>query len=301
MSIYSLAVSKIILAAIIWGLSFTLVRWSLESFSTAQLLIWRLLFAYLIGEALLFIFNRKIFYASHSDIKSAKYVGIALGLSLLFQIHGLNYTTATKSAFITTTYVVMIPFFAYILLKHSLQVRDLFLALLAAVGMLFLLDLLGSSGFSIKDLNYGDMLTVFCAATAAIQIMLIGVHAKNSVSAFRFNNFQNLWSFLTIIPFLFYEMNYKQTSLWPAEVTQKALLGLLALTLLVSVLAFYLQVSGQRTVSITTAGMLCLLEAPFSFFFATLLLSETISLSQAAGAGLILLSAFLSTYFGKKL
>lgn len=305
MSTYAIAVFKLVIAAIIWGLSFTLVRWALDSFTTAQLLIWRLLFAYVIGEILLLVFNRRIFFASHIDMKKARYVGIALGLSLLFQIHGLNFTTATKSAFITTTYVVMIPFFSFLFLKQKLKWLDLFLALLAALGMTLLLGLIQTTGLTLNSstgqLNYGDLLTVFSAATAAVQIILIGIYAKSSASAFRFNNFQNLWSFITIIPFLFFEMHSKQTSLWPDQVSQKALLGLFALTILVSVLAFYLQVSGQKNLSITTAGMLCLLEAPFSFLFATLLLQESISLIQALGAGIILFSAFLSTYFGNRL
>jgi len=38
MTVYRLAVLKLFTAAVIWGLSFTLVRWSLESFTTSQLL-----------------------------------------------------------------------------------------------------------------------------------------------------------------------------------------------------------------------------------------------------------------------
>ena len=46
--------------------------------------------------------------------------------------------------------------------------------------------------------------------------------------------------------------------------------------------------------------MLCLLEAPFSFIFATILLQENISAEQAFGAFIIILSAFLSVYLEQR-
>ena len=61
-------------------------------------------------------------------------------------------------------------------------------------------------------------------------------------------------------------------------------------------LAFFLQVSSQKVLSTTTASMLCLLEAPFSFLFATLILGETLIGLQILGAFLILLSSALSIY-----
>lgn len=299
MSKYTLAVLKLFTAGVIWGLSFTLVRWALGSFSTSQLLFWRLLVSFIIGEALLFLFNRKLFSQSHSDIKSACYIGLALGLSLLFQIHGLNFTTATKSAFITTTYVIMIPFFAFILFKQKIKIYDVILAALALIGMTFLLDLFNGSSFSAAHLNFGDLLTVASAATAAVQIILIGIYAKFCVSPFRFNTYQNFWSLVAVLPFMFYEMTTQHISMWPESVSTQSLLGLVGLIFLVSILAFYLQVSAQKHLSTTTASMLCLLEAPFSFLFATMLLQETINSPQAFGALIIILSAFLSTYFGK--
>lgn len=300
MTVYRLAVLKLFTAAVIWGLSFTLVRWSLESFTTSQLLFWRFLLAFIIGEALFFVFNRKDFKKSNSDIKIARNTGIFLGMSLLFQIHGLNFTTATNSAFITATYVVMIPFIAYILFKQKIQKYDVALGALALAGMLLLLNVFKDSTFSLANFNYGDLLTLGSAATAAIQIILIGIFAKQCVSSFRFNNYQTFWALLACSPFVLYETQTKNIGLWPEHVTSLALWGMILLVLTVSILAFYLQISAQRNLPTVTASMLCLLEAPFSFIFATLLLKESISAIQAFGAFVIILSAFLSVYFEQK-
>lgn len=300
MTVYRLAVLKLFTAAVIWGLSFTLVRWSLESFTTSQLLFWRFLLAFVIGEVLFFVFNRKDFKNSNSDIKIARNTGIFLGISLLFQIHGLNFTTATNSAFITATYVVMIPFIAYILFKQKIQKYDVILGASALGGMLLLLNIFKDSSFSLANFNYGDALTLGSAATAAIQIILIGIFAKQCVSSFRFNNYQTFWAFVACSPFFLYETQTKNIGLWPDHVTTLALWGMILLVLTVSILAFYLQVSAQRNLPTVTASMLCLLEAPFSFIFATLLLKETISPIQTIGALVIILSAFLSVYLEQR-
>ncbi len=296
MTVYRLAVLKLFIAAVIWGLSFTLVRWGLESFTTSQLLFWRFLLAYVIGEVGFFLFNRKEFKKSNSDIKISRNTGIFLGLSLLFQIHGLNFTTATNSAFITATYVVMIPFVAYILFKQKIQKHDVGLGLLALAGMILLLNLFNS----LAQFNYGDALTLVSAVTAAVQIILIGIYAKKCASSFRFNTYQTFWALIACAPFVIYETQTKNIGLWPEQVTSLALWGMILLVLTVSILAFYLQVSAQRNLPTITASMLCLLEAPFSFIFATILLHESISVIQGLGAFVIILSAFLSVYFEQK-
>jgi drug/metabolite transporter (DMT)-like permease len=296
MTIYRIAVLKLFIAAVIWGLSFTLVRWGLESFTTSQLLFWRFLIAYILGEIFFFVFNRKDFKKSNTDIRIARNTGIFLGLSLLFQIHGLNFTTATNSAFITATYVVMIPFVAYILFKQKIQKHDVGLGIMALAGMVLLLNVFNSA----TAFNYGDALTVVSAITAAVQIILIGIYAKQCVSSFRFNTYQTFWAMIACAPFVIYETQTKNIGLWPSHVTTMALWGIILLVLTVSILAFYLQISAQRSLPTATASMLCLLEAPFSFIFATILLKESITMIQGFGAFVIILSAFLSVYFEQK-
>ncbi len=300
MTVYRLAVIKLFIAAVIWGLSFTMVRWGLESFTTTQLLFWRFAFAFVIGEFFFIIFNRTDFKKSNSDMKLARNSGCFLGITILFQIHGLNFTTATNSAFVTSTYVVMIPFVAYFLFKQKVKRHDILIALLALVGMILLLNIIQKSGFSVSHFNYGDALTLVCAVTAAVQIALISVYARKCVSTFRFNNYQTLWALIVCLPFVIYESLTKHIGLWPQHVSPQALWGVSLLVFTVSILAFFLQVSAQKNLSTATASMLCLLEAPFSFLFATLLLRESISFLQAIGAFIIIFSAFASIYFEQK-
>ncbi len=290
---YNQAVLELTCAGIIWGASFTLVRWALESFSASTLIFWRFVIAFTIGEVGLYLFNRKIFQSSWSDVRLATWAGLFLGVSLFLQTYGLNFTTATNSGFITSLYVVIIPFILAFVFKQKLVSRHFILSLLAFIGMAFLLEM---KNF---HLDKGELLTLAAAFTAAFQIIYVGRNATQAKSAFRFNNYQTFWSWVTLLPFLVIETQTQNISLWPADVKTSALLSVIALALLVSLLAFYLQVRAQQVLSTTTSSMLCLLEGPFAFIFGAIFLTERLSPIQSFGASCILLSCFFSVYLDR--
>lgn len=290
---YNQAVAELTLAGIIWGGSFTLVRWALVDFSATTLIFWRFILAFILGEAIHYFANKQLFKDSWSDARLAMLAGLFLGLSLFFQTYGLNYTTATNSGFITSLYVVLIPIIAAVFFRHKIKPHHIVLSLLAFTGMGFLLDL---SNFSIQ---LGEILTLGAAVTAAFQIMFIGKVAKHAKSAFRFNTYQSFWSWITVLPFLVFEVRAKDLSLWPQNPSFLSIASVVSLALLVSIFAFYLQVRAQRTLSTTTSSMLCLLEGPFAFIFAAYFLNERLNGIQFFGAFLILLSCALSVYMDK--
>lgn len=290
---YNLAVIELLSAGIIWGGSFTLVRWALESFSASTLIFWRFVLAFIVGEVGFLIFNRGLFKRSFKDARLAMGGGLFLGISLFLQTYGLNFTTATNSGFITSLYVVLIPILLAFFFKQKFKLRHMSLSLLAFAGMGFLLEL---SDFHLEK---GELLTLGAAFTAAFQIIYVGRYASQAVSAFRFNTYQTFWSWITLLPFLIVETTTQHIQLWPVNPSLKAILSVVALALAVSLLAFYLQVRAQRVLSTTTSSMLCLLEGPFAFFFAAFFLGERLNTIQAFGAFCILLSCGLSVFYDR--
>ena len=295
---YYLALLYLLLAAIIWGLSFTIVRWTLESFSTTQLLFWRFLLAFILGEVLLYFFNRKEFKESFSDAKISIVPGIALGISLIAQTYGLIYTTATNSGFITSLYVVILPFIAYVFFKHDVKWRHLFLGIFAFIGMGLMLNL-DWMNFSFSRFNKGDLITLIAAFTAAVQILVISIVSGKIKNSFRYNTYQSFWTLVSVIPFLFFEMYASNLGIYPQSPSTRSILSLLALAILVSLIAFSLQVLAQKKLSATTASMLCLLEGPFAFVFAAFYLQEKLNLMQGFGAFIILLCSFLTIFLDR--
>lgn len=291
---FNQAITELTLAGVIWGGSFTLVRWALEDFTASSLIFWRFIIAFIAGETIHYFTNKKLFNESWSDAKLAGLAGLFLGLSLFFQTYGLNFTTATNSGFITSLYVILIPIIAAIFFKHKIKTHHIFLSLLAFTGMAFLLNIEN------LKINFGEILTLGAAVTAAFQIIYIGRSAKKAKSAFRYNTYQTFWSCITILPFLVIETRSKNLSLWPEHVSARSAFSLVTLALVVSLFAFYLQVRAQKVLSTTTSSMLCLLEGPFAFLFAAYFLNEKLNMLQFFGAIIILLSCALSVYLDKE-
>ncbi len=145
-------------------------------------------------------------------------------------------------------------------------------------------------------ISYGDLLTFGCAIAAAFHIITVGKVSRIARSAFRFNTYQTFWTLLIILPFLFYETSQNSVSLWPLKATARGVGSVVGLAIFVSVLGFYLQIRAQKVLTTTTASLLCLLEAPSAFVFATILLAEKITAVQQIGIVLILISSVLSVY-----
>lgn len=295
LSPYQIAVAELILASSIWGISFTCIRWALQDFSSSNLIFWRFAIAFILGEGLQFFFSAKTYQASWSDAKLAISAGTVLGLSILLQTHGLHFTSATKSSFITSLYVVLLPLVSAMFFRHRIKISHLILGLVAFLGMALMLEL-HHDAFTF---NYGDMLTLGCALASTFHLIFIGRAAPKAKSGFRFNNFQTLWALILILPFLAYEMTSEGISIWPKEVHLKSLLGLFILAAFASILAFYLQIRAQKVLTNTTSSLLCLLEAPYAFLFAAVLLSESLNAVQFTGGLIILMSSVASVYIDR--
>lgn len=289
---YHRAVLELFIAGMLWGISFTFVKWALIDFSPTTLVFWRFAFAIVLAEVLFFVFDREGFKRSHSDYKIGLFAGLGLGSSLIFQTIGLETTTATNSSFITSLYVVLIPFANFFFLKSKVHWYHFALSFMAFLGMGLLLDL-PNNGLKLQS---GDLLTIMVAVTSTFHIIAVSTGSKKMQSGFRFNTSQTFWAWLFVIPFLGYDVTVKKIPLFPVITNYASVLSVIGLAILVTLGAFYLQVRAQKVLSTTTASMLCLLEAPYSFLFASALLNEKLTPIQLAGAILILGISALTIY-----
>ncbi|MCM2352474.1 MAG: DMT family transporter [Pseudobdellovibrio sp.] len=290
--VYHRAVLELFIAGMLWGISFTFVKWALVDFSPTTLVFWRFAFAIVLAEVMFFIFDREGFKKSHRDYKIGLFAGIGLGSSLIFQTIGLQTTTATNSSFITSLYVVLIPFANYFFLKTKVHWYHFALSFVAFLGMGLLLDL-PNNGLKLQS---GDLFTILVAVTSTFHIIAVGIGSKRMQSGFRFNTSQTFWAWIFLIPFLAYDMSAKDIPFFPPITSYMSVFSVIGLAILVTLGAFYLQVRAQRVLSTTTASMLCLLEAPYSFLFASALLNEKLTPIQLAGAILILGISALTIY-----
>lgn len=283
------AVLELIVAGALWGFGFVATQWALLAYSPAHLLLWRFVIAIAAGEAIWWLFLRhRTDSGAHwkNELKLALPAGLLLAAFMLPQTIGLQFTTATKSGFLTTVYVVVVPILSQFIFKKRTRPQIYLFAAFSLVGAFLLMDA------KLSDFNPGDLWTLACAFMAACHILYIGYISDKIRDSFRFNTFQAIWVLLCLVPFLFFETKVD------APITDwRPWTGILALAFGSSLIGFSIQIRTQKVLSTTTASMLFLLESPFALLFGWAMMGEGLSLGPGIGALIILASAALTVKY----
>ncbi|MEQ1877005.1 MAG: DMT family transporter, partial [Bdellovibrionia bacterium] len=219
--------------------------------------------------------------------KAALWPGIFMSLSMILQTSGLKYTTATKSSFVTVTYVLMVPIIEKLFFRRSQPAAIFFYALLGLVGTGMICEFNPLSPMVSGTWNIGDLMTLGCALAGAGQIIALGIVSQKIQSSVVVNIYQGLWALilpLSIAPFISGPLDV-------SRIDGTTILGLVYIAIGSTFVAFMLQVRAQRVLDSSTASVLFLLESPFAAFFAAIFLGEHLSPLQWAGAAVILLSS----------
>lgn len=268
--------------AAIWGSSYVLMKMVTNAQMPAGMINgWRGLIAVsFVG----LIFFKKLRHMSAHDV----HVGIVAGIInyIAFQCGtiGLFYTTPANNAFLTATYVAMVPFLAW--LGHQRPRRQDFWAVgIAIIGMVILTRLV-QTGFA---LHFGDLIVLVAAFFYAIQILYYG-GAATKVSPW----VMVFWvSLLQGIGGMSYSVLFERSQ-WPGIEWGRALPPLLTVALLVTLMTQLLQIYAQRLTSATTAGMIMMTESLFSSLFSVLLGFDRLTWSLLIGGGLLVVANLIS-------
>ena len=101
-------------------------------------------------------------------------LGVLLFVSQFFQTLGCKYTTAGKNAFITTVYVILVPFLYWWIEKRRPDRKCVAAAFIAILGI-GLLSIRGD-----LTVQTGDFLTVICGAGLALHIIFVDKYTRKT-------------------------------------------------------------------------------------------------------------------------
>jgi len=163
---------SLLLVAAIWGTTFSLLRETLRIIHPVELMALRFSMATIVLAA---VFPRRVFPPRARWVRDGAWLGVWLTAGYLTQVLGLQTITASRSAFITSTYILFTPFLAIPIARVMPGLGDLAGLALAFGGMT--LFSLRSAGFS---LHAGDLWTLGCALSFGVQIVVTNVVAKRS-------------------------------------------------------------------------------------------------------------------------
>jgi drug/metabolite transporter (DMT)-like permease len=206
--------------------------------------------------------------------------GFALFLAASFQQNGLVYTTSGKAGFITGLYIVLVPLLGLLLHK---KVRGLIWAGVAfAIAGLYLLCI--KEGFTIGK---GDLIVLAGALFWAIHILIVD-HFVPIADCFKMSVIQILVAgLLSSVPMLLLETP-AITAILDGAWT------ILYTAIVVTGIAYTLQIVGQRNTDPAIASIIMSLESVFAVISGMLLLNEVMSIKEIIGCVLMFIAVIIT-------
>ena len=211
-------------------------------------------------------------------------VGLAMFVGVTLQQVALLYTTAGKTAFITTLYIVLVPL-AAVLLGQRVRAVQWSGAILAFAGVYFL------SAYGERSINTGDLLVLLCSFFWMAQILLIDRYAR-AVDAIELCFMQMIVCTVGSAALAAIYESFAWSDLWSAAVP------ILYAGLFSCGVAYTCQILGQAYVEPTQAAILMSTEAIFAAVAGWIILGETMSGVQMMGCALLLGGALMAQVRG---
>jgi drug/metabolite transporter (DMT)-like permease len=260
---------------VIWGSTFVLVQAALKDISPILFLAIRFTIAAL---ALALLFRGR---ARYRPTRGGLIAGGCLFAGYLFQTVGLQFTTASKSAFITGLAIPLVPLLTSLVYLSRPRILEMAGVLFASAGM----GLMTLQGDSLR-IGRGDLLTFFCAVAFAAHIITLG-HYSGRIS------FESL-SFMQVAAAGLLSLS----SFWWVEkpvmhLTPVVWIALGTTGLLATALAFTVQAWAQQHTTPTRTALIYSLEPVVAWFTSFWVMGELLSRRAALGAALILTGILL--------
>ncbi|PIE45971.1 MAG: hypothetical protein CSA45_01200 [Gammaproteobacteria bacterium] len=219
-----------------------------------------------------------------------------LGISL--QQWGLSYTSAGKSGFLTSLYIVIVPILAFFIGQRCRL--EVWIGAAVTISGIYLLGSNHSSDVE-NQFNTGDMMTIACAFAWAAQVLWLGVFARYA-NVLNIAIIQMLTVTLLsglVIGVMWWIKGAEHTIFPTVATVWEIRYGILYTGIISAAVAFTLQIFGQRYVPATNAALIMSTEAVFALLAGMIFLGETLTLFMLFGCLLILVGIILAQLQGK--
>lgn len=271
-------------AALLWGTTFIVQRLATEHVGAFTFVFFRSMIAFIILFFVTIITKNKI--KVEEGMKESKVAifaalaGAMLFFASIFQQIGLETVPASKSGFITSTYMIFVPIIG-VLFKEKIKGYIWICVLVALIGS-YLLS--ATSGLSF---GFGELITLLGAIFFALQILFIDRSCKYMVP-YKFCMIQmGVVAFFSFIMMMVYE----KPSL---ESIKNACLYILYAAVFSSFVAYSLQIIGQNYAEATVGAIVMSLESVIALIAGFVLLNETMTAREIIGSILIFSSVVCS-------
>jgi len=166
-----LAEASLVLITIIWGTTFPLLRTSLRVLDAYDIVALRFTIAAVLIAA---IYWKRFRHLNRTAVRDGAVTGLFMGAGYLTQAIGLTTISSPRSAFITGTAVIFVPFIDRFVSRLGATLGESLAVALTFVGLLFFY-----ADANLK-LQAGDLWTLLGALMFASQVVTTNVAARRS-------------------------------------------------------------------------------------------------------------------------
>lgn len=274
---------------IIWGFGYVVQSIGLNTIGVNTLNATRFILAFLVLLPMLIIRRKNIYKRDPNKIilrrkiliKGSLLSGFFLFMANSFQFWGMLYTTPGKTSFITSLYIVIVPFLS-LYLGEKLSKRVWLGVIIASFGLYLLCFTEGLS-----KVNIGDILVLISALGFSLQIITISYYVS-LCDAFSLSAFHILFAgiFSSIAMFILESptINMIKAAWFPIVYS----------AVFVSAIGYSFQILSQKKLSPTIASLVFSFESVFALFFGWLILNEKLSKQELIGSILVLISILVT-------
>lgn len=276
----TLARLALLLATIIWGSSFIIMKDALDNIGTFFLLAVRFTGACIL---LAIVFFRKLKKIRKDVVIAGFWMGTALIAAYILQTFGLAETTPGKNAFLTAGYCILVPFLFWAAAGTRPDRYNIAAAVLCIAGI----------GLVALDANLtmgrGDILTLMCCVFYALHIVISArytqVYDVMLLTLLQFF-FAAMWSSLLCF---FFEPVPPLASIPPYTWFSLAYLCVFA-----TAGALGLQTFGLKYTSPSAGALILSLESVFGVIFSIMVGAESVTLRLLTGFVVIFVAIVIS-------
>lgn len=281
---HKLAKPILFFTALIWGSTFTVAKIASESFSAPFINAVRFTIASICLAAVAYPFRKALNkeYFFHGTL-----MGLTLFGGYMMQTVGLTMDTSPgKSAFLSTTYCVLVPFLYWFVTKERPKTLHIVCVFICVAGV-GILSLQGGGG-----MTNGDLITVLSGIPGAANIVTSSIACRKNRNPLLLTVVE-----LTVVMILSWAC-VLFTRTFPTEFPAKTVGGLVYLGVFATALCLFMQTFGLKYAEATIGGMILSLEAVFGVVCSIVLYHEKVTGRMVIGFIIIFTAVILSQLRG---
>lgn len=277
------ALALTVLAGILWGSSFPMIKVGLKFIDAYVFVFLRFFLASVIMFIILLFTKNLILKFSKARIL---FIGVLNGSSYLLQYIGMTFTTASKSSLLVNLTAVWVAPLSWFILKEKFGNKKLCGIMLGIIGVFLIVTNLNFSELTEGTL-FGDILVLFSGIGWSFFIIYNKKLIADNENTFQLTSWVLFATVLPLVPFILFSGNVSLNL--PIEAW-----GVIGYTAIFCwIVPYYLWLKGLKHISSVGSTVILLTEIVVAVVISHFILGEGFTLISSVGA-LLILGAIIS-------